>query len=158
MRNVRMAGTAPGRNAAELYPVICDFPRYPELTDAVLRVAVEDLGNGRTGCSWEVKFRRGVLKWTEEDRFDAARHRVDFSLKEGDLDHLVGHWMLHDVGPDCRIHFSCDFDMGIPTLADVIEPIAEQTLRDHVAIVLRGLVGEVVLDAPEPVGDDGGRA
>jgi ribosome-associated toxin RatA of RatAB toxin-antitoxin module len=152
-----MAGTVPDRNADELYPVICDFSRYPEVTDAVRKVEILDLGDGRTGCSWEVTFRRGILKWTEEDRFDAENHRVDFLLEEGDLDHLVGHWWVHDEGDGCRVHFSCDFDMGIPTLADVIEPIAEQTLRDYIAVILRALVSGIVLDDEALAVADGAR-
>ncbi|MFD4697936.1 type II toxin-antitoxin system RatA family toxin [Streptomyces niveus] len=150
MRYVRVSARAPGRTAAEIYPVISDFARYPELTDAVRSVDIEDLGSGRTGCSWEVTFRRGILKWTEEDHYDPENHRVDFSLVTGDLDHLVGHWWMRDEGPDCRIDFACDFDMGIPTLADVIEPIAAQTLGEYITVILRALVGEIVMIENEP--------
>ncbi|MEV5505170.1 type II toxin-antitoxin system RatA family toxin [Streptomyces orinoci] len=156
MRQVRTTGVAKGRSAAELYPVICDFPRYPELTDAVLRVDTEDFGDGRAGCSWEVKFRRGILKWTEEERFDAARHRVEFTLRDGDLDHLTGHWQLRDEEGGCRVEFACEFDMGIPTLADVIEPIAAQTLGDYIAVILRALVGEIEIQAGTESGTEPG--
>ncbi|MER5970405.1 SRPBCC family protein [Streptomyces sp. NPDC002055] len=159
MRYVRMAGTAPGRKATEIYPVISDFSRYPELTDAVRSVGILELDGGRTGCAWEVTFRRGILKWTEEDRYDAENHRVDFFLEEGDLDHLVGHWQVLDTDDGCRVIFSCDFDMGIPTLAEVIEPIAEQTLRDYIAVILRALVAGIVVDPygdGDPSGGDAG--
>lgn len=146
MRYVTVTATASGRTAADLYPIICDFPAYADVTDAVLAVTEDDLGDGRTGCTWEVQFRRGVLKWSEEDRFDPTRHRVDFALIEGDLDGFVGHWQLDDEDGGCRISFACEFDMGIPTLAHVIEPIAEQTLRENVALILRGLFDDVVID------------
>ncbi|SER48075.1 Ribosome association toxin PasT (RatA) of the RatAB toxin-antitoxin module [Streptomyces sp. yr375] len=158
MRYVRMAGTVHRRKADEIYPVVCDFARYPELTDAVRSVEILDLGGGRTGCAWEVTFRRGILKWTEEDRYDKENHRVDFSLLAGDLDRLVGHWRVEDVGEDCRVHFSCDFDMGIPTLADVIEPIAEHTLRDYIAVILGALVDGIVLDEDALLVQDGARS
>lgn len=152
MRTVEVTAVAPGRRAAGLYPMVCDFRRYPELTDAVLQVNVDDLGGGRTGCTWLVKFRRGTLKWSEEDRFDAAAHRVDFKLISGDLDQLAGHWQLVDEGDGCRLSFACEFDMGIPTLAHVIEPIAEETLRSHIGLILTGLIGELVFDEPPEAG------
>lgn len=142
MRQVEVSVRTAGRTAAEVYPTICEFRRYPELTDAVRSVHVDDLGDGRTGCTWEVRFRRGILRWSEEDRYDRDEHRVRFRLRDGDLDHLVGSWSVVDEEGGCRVEFRCEFDMGIPTLAEVIEPIAADTLREHVEIILRALLGE----------------
>lgn len=153
MRQVRITATDTARDASVVYPIICDFERYPELTDAVVSVEVSDLGDGRSGCTWEVKFRRGILRWSEEDHFDPERHRVEYSLIEGDIDAFTGHWQIHDSPEGCRIEFLCSFDMGIPTLAHMIEPIAAETLRENVILILRGLLGGVIVDEPDEAGN-----
>ena len=37
------------------------------------------------------------------------------------------------------MRFSVDFDLGMPTLAPMIDPIAESTLRENVVAIVRGL-------------------
>jgi ribosome-associated toxin RatA of RatAB toxin-antitoxin module len=150
MGAVTVVAWVPSRTASECYPVVCDFARYPELTDAVLRVEIDDLGNGRTGATWDVRFRRGILRWSEEDRFDPELCRVDFSMLAGDLEHMSGYWHLLDSGDGCELSFFCDFDMGIPTLAHIIEPIAEQTLRDNVVRILAALFPAVRIRSVAP--------
>ena len=45
--------------------------------------------------------------------------------------------------------FSARLDMGIPSLADALEPIAVRTLIDNTVLIVRGLVGRAELVASE---------
>jgi ribosome-associated toxin RatA of RatAB toxin-antitoxin module len=146
---------APGWRAPDAYRVISDFGRYAALTDAVVGVAIDDLGGGRTGATWEVRFRRGILRWSEEDRFDQERCRVDFTLIEGDVEELEGCWEVSDDGDGCRLRFVAHFDMGIPTISHIVEPLAEETLAENMVVIVRKLIGgaEILEVTPSPGAD-----
>lgn len=144
MTNVRLVAEIPGRTAADVYPVLCDFERYPELTSAVRQVRVDMRDRERAVSTWEVNFRKGVLRWTEEDRFSPDEHRIAFSQLEGDVDHFSGTWNLANRNGACRVHFDADFDMGIPSLRDIIEPIAADALDENIRAILTGLFGDRV--------------
>ena len=116
MRRVQVVARVE-KPASEVYPAICDFRRYPEQSSAVLAVDVRSLDGARHGCSWEVRFRRGILRWSEEDVFDDEKRRVAFQLIEGDVDHLRGCWEVDEEDAGSRVRFWAEFDMGIPTLA-----------------------------------------
>ena len=42
------------------------------------------------------------------------------------------------------MRFAARIDMGIPTLADVLEPIASRTLLDNTLAILQGMFGPAV--------------
>jgi ribosome-associated toxin RatA of RatAB toxin-antitoxin module len=149
MRHVDIAVSAPGTDPGEAFKSLSDYERYPELTDAVLGVTVTKGEGGRERCTWEVKFRRGILIWTEDGIADPERRRIEFSLVDGDLDALEGYWQVEELPDGSLIRFACSFDMGIPTLAHLLEPIAADTLRENVANMCEGLFGTTeVLDSP----------
>lgn len=143
MREVEITISAPGTDAHEVFETLSDYGRYPELTDAVLQVTLSAGEEGRERCAWEVKFRRGILVWTEEGTLDPERRRIEFWLVEGDLDELHGEWQVDQVDGGSMLRFSCQFDMGIPTLAHLIEPVAADTLRQNMVGVCEGLFGGV---------------
>ena len=72
----------------------------------------------------EVAFRNGLLCWTAEDTFDVAIHHIGFRLLEGDIAVFDGSWTCADVGDDTAVTFAARLDLGIPSLADALEPIA----------------------------------
>ena len=141
MRDVEITISAPGTDPNEVFRNLSDYEAYPERTDAVLRVTLSAGAGGRERCTWEVKFRRGILIWTEEGTVDTERRRIEFTLVDGDLDALTGHWQVDEVPAGSLIHFACAFDMGIPTLAHLIEPVAADTLRANVVDMCKGLFG-----------------
>ena len=148
MNHVEVSALLPNQRPDEAYEMLRAFDRYPEYTDSVIRVDMSTLVDNCSRCDWEVRFRRGILKWTEEDRFDDEARRADFHLIDGDIDHFVGYWMVTDAGSGSLYEFAVEFDMGIPTLAHIIEPIAARTLRDNMVRILEGLFGVVNLREP----------
>ncbi|WFR72068.1 hypothetical protein P9209_26580 [Prescottella defluvii] len=51
------------------------------------------------------------------------------------------------------IRFETRFDLGIPSLAEILDPVAESTLRNNILRILTALLGGVVEVGPmnEPV-------
>ena len=157
MRTVRLQLHVPHKPASEVYAALADFGRYPELCDAVRNVAVTEVSEDRTVSSWEVTFRAGLLRWTEEDTLDPSALTITFHQLEGDIALFDGSWECVDAAPGSEIVFTARLDMGIPSLADALEPIAVRTMIDNIVSIVRGLVGRAELAAsdvavPAPVG------
>jgi len=165
MRTVRLRLHVPHKSASDVYATLADFERYPELSDAVQSVAVTEVSENRSVSRWEVTFRAGLLRWTEEDTFDPAALSITFRQLEGDIAVFDGSWQCFDrqgfdrqgfdAAPGSEIVFAARLDMGIPSLADALEPIAVRTLIDNTVLIVRGLVGSAELvesDVAVPVG------
>ena len=155
MRTIRLRLHVPDKPASDVYATLADFERYPTLCDAVQKVTVTERSENRTVSQWEVTFRAGLLRWTEEDTFDPGALTITFRQLEGDVAVFDGSWQCVDAARGSEILFSADLDLGIPSLADALEPIAARTLIANIISIVRGLVGSAELIASDteiPVG------
>ncbi len=155
MRTVRVHLHVPGQTAGDVYRTLSDFSRYPVLSDNVRSVVVTEVSDDVTMSSWEVTFRAGILRWTEEDRFDRTAMTIVFEQIDGDIELFDGSWAVTEVGGGADIAFAARLDMGIPSLADALEPIAARALIDNTVSIVNGLVGGAQLmssDIAVPVG------
>src|ERR1700683_4207185 len=112
MRTVRIRLHVPGQPPDDVYATLADFERYPELSDAV----TEASGN-RTVSRWEVTFRAGLLRWTEEDTFDPAALAITFRQLEGDIAVFDGAWECVGASAGTEIVFSARLGLGLPRRA-----------------------------------------
>ena len=145
MPTVNLVLTATEVDAAECYRRLSDFARYPELTDAVRSVEVEPGPNGAVHSRWTVLFRNGLLRWTESDTLDPVARTIAFRQLTGDFETFDGQWSVHERETGCDIVFDAHFDLGIPSLAAILDPVAESTLRANILTIVRGLLGAVEL-------------
>jgi ribosome-associated toxin RatA of RatAB toxin-antitoxin module len=141
MRTVRLRLHVPHESASDVYAALADFQRYPVLCEAVQNVAVTEVSENLTVSHWEVTFRAGLLRWTEQDAFDPAALTITFHQLDGDIPVFDGSWRCVDGAPGTEVLFCARLDMGIPSLADALEPIAARTLIDNIVSIVRGLVG-----------------
>ena len=145
MRTVRLRLYVPYKSASDVYATLANFERYPELCEAVQKAAVTEVSENRTVSQWEVTFRARLLRWTEEDTFDPGALSITFRQLEGDAALFDGSWQCIDAAQGSEIMFSARLDMGIPSLADALEPIAARTLTDNIVSIVRGLTGSAEL-------------
>lgn len=143
MRHVEVLARVSELQPAEVYGIISDFARYPEHSHAVRSVVAMAEEDGRATSAWEVNFREGILRWTEEDVFNADERTIVFRQIEGDVEHFAGTWSVRQDPEGSLICFECEFDMGVPGLNDILEPIAEQALRDNARSILKGLIPSI---------------
>jgi ribosome-associated toxin RatA of RatAB toxin-antitoxin module len=141
MRAVRLRLHVPHKSASDVYAALANFERYPVLCEAVQNVAVTELSENRTVSRWEVTFRAGLLRWSEEDTFDPGALTITFRQLDGDIAIFDGSWQCVDTAAGSEVLFCARLDMGIPSLADALEPIAARTLIDNIVSIVRGLVG-----------------
>ena len=144
MPNVTVHATAPATSADDVFATICDFGRYPALTGSVRDVTVTAVEAGVVDSTWSVDFRSGVLQWSERDHIDSSRRHIRFVQTTGDFDVFAGSWTVEQEGDDTRIGFCADFDLGMPSLAAIIDPIAASTLVENIEVILHGLLGGAV--------------
>jgi ribosome-associated toxin RatA of RatAB toxin-antitoxin module len=155
MRTVRLRLHVPGKPASDVYETLADFERYSELSGAVRSVTVTEVSENHTVSHWEVNFRAGLLCWTEQDTFDPGALSITFRQLEGDIAVFDGSWECIKAEQGSEIVFAARLDMGIPSLADALEPIAVRTLIDNIISIVQGLVGTAELissDVAVPAG------
>jgi len=119
-------------DADALFAVLADFDGHAQRAPSVRSVACYADADGRRVSEWEVHFRNGVLRWSEWDVVDPAQRTMRFVQRDGDPVHFEGSWRLTPAGDDCLVSFRATFDLGVATFAEVIDPIAEQALRDNI--------------------------
>lgn len=150
MRRVRLEALVPRADARTVFDRISDFPRYADYTDAVREVRIDRADGELVSSTWSVNFRNGVLCWSERDRIDADGLHIAFEQIDGDYDRFDGSWQVVQTGGDVAVVFVAEFDLGMPSLAAIIDPIAERALRENMEAILRGLLGEeIVFLAPD---------
>ncbi len=140
MRQLEVAVIVPDRGVREAYDILCDFKRYPDFAPEVRSVIIAS-NNGDSFSTWETTFRGGILRWTERDIFEPETNTIAFEQTEGDIEHFSGWWKIGSDNGGSSVRFWAQFDMGIPSLSSIIDPIAEQALRENIIAILQGLFG-----------------
>ncbi len=143
MPQVAVTAVVPGAGPDEVFAAVADFAAYPRHTDAVRDVVVRPAG-GVVESDWEVNFRNGVLAWTERDVVDPSGRRIAFEQLDGDFALFTGSWSVEPDGDGSTVTFEASFDLGMPSLAPMIDPIAERALAENVRAILGGLLGPAV--------------
>jgi ribosome-associated toxin RatA of RatAB toxin-antitoxin module len=141
MPDVAVTAAVRGACPDAVFSAVADFASYAKHTDTVREVVVRPLADGALESAWEVNFRTGVLAWTERDVVDPAARRIDFDQVDGDFALFAGRWAVEPDGDGVTVRFTASFDLGMPSLAPMIDPIAVRTLVDNVRAILDGLLG-----------------
>lgn len=119
--------------AADAWRAVTRLEDYADYMENVESVTV--LGESETGTrtsEWSVLLKGSVLEWVEEDELDETNRVMSFSQVSGDLDEFTGYWRVDDRGDGTSVVvFSVDFEIGIPLLADMLNPVAAKALREN---------------------------
>ena len=151
MQNVKMIAHISDCETDYVFSVLCDFDAYSALCPSVRSVKVYDGDGAEKISDWEVNFNNGILKWRERDIFDYHKREIRFTQVAGDIDHFSGIWRVEEHPTAARITFQAQFDLGLPMLADMLNPIAEKAIRENIGAIIRGLFNaeteDVITDA-----------
>ncbi|WP_405946749.1 SRPBCC family protein [Streptomyces prunicolor] len=152
--HVRIEAIVPDGDATHVFDRVQDYERYTDYTDTVRSVTVTPDGTDRTEgtdgtnrtdtveSAWEVHFRSGLLRWTERDVMDPVARRITFDQLTGDFASFAGTWDITQAGTEVSVLFTCEFDLGIPSLEPIINPVAMRALDESMGLILRGLLGD----------------
>ncbi|MFI7529908.1 SRPBCC family protein [Nocardia salmonicida] len=121
---------------------IVDLASYSEHADVVKEISVEVDSSGAQLSHWSVWFRNGLLQWTERDVVDTSALTLEFEQVTGDLALFSGGWRVDPIGAQqVRIRFDAEIDLGIPSLAELLDPLALRALTTNTRKILEGLFG-----------------
>jgi ribosome-associated toxin RatA of RatAB toxin-antitoxin module len=144
VRTVVVTAVVPDASADDVFAKVCDFSSYPRHSDVVQEVEVSALPDGTVESDWAVRFRNGVLCWSERDVLQPETGRISFEQLDGDFETFRGGWSVDQDGSSVTVRFEAAFDLGMPSLAPMIDPIAEHELTETMQAILRGLLGDRV--------------
>lgn len=140
MYATELSAIVAGRTTDEVFDTVADFARYPDLVDAVVSVDVLPAADdGSIPSNWEVLFRKGILRWSEEDLLDRENGVITFTQTEGDFDVFEGGWEITATPGGVAVTFRAKFDFGVPSMASIIDPVAGRVLLENLGLIVRGL-------------------
>ncbi|MFD5537573.1 type II toxin-antitoxin system RatA family toxin [Streptomyces sp. NPDC127079] len=127
--------------AAEAWAAVIrleDYATYMENVESV--TVIGETENGARTSEWSVLLKGSVLEWIEADTLDHDARVMSFDQVSGDLDMFTGYWRVEDTGDDTSVvAFFVDFEIGIPLLADMLNPVATKALRENAEDMLRAI-------------------
>jgi hypothetical protein len=76
---------------------------------------------------------------------------MHFTQVEGDLASFEGEWAVVEEDDDAVvIRFQAEFDLGIPSLATMLDPVAERALRSNISELISAFASPHAAVFPEP--------
>jgi ribosome-associated toxin RatA of RatAB toxin-antitoxin module len=125
----------------QVWETVIDIEHYQDSMETVRSVRVVERDNDRRRrAAWSVLLKGSILEWEEEEELDPDTHTVSFKQLRGDLEHFDGHWALEAIGPEqTKVVFEVVFEIGIPMLAEMLNPVAQRSLQENCTEMLRGI-------------------
>jgi ribosome-associated toxin RatA of RatAB toxin-antitoxin module len=129
-----------------VWDAVFDIERYPAVMENVRWVEVLGMdGDSVRHSAWSIMLKGSILEWEERDRIDRDGFEIVFAQTAGDLAVFDGKWALHELGPELtEVTFDVEFEIGIPLLADMLNPMAKRSLRDNCTEMLLGVEREAL--------------
>jgi ribosome-associated toxin RatA of RatAB toxin-antitoxin module len=124
-----------------VWETVLGIERYQDSMDSVRSVRiVEHRDENVRRAAWSVLLKGSILEWEEEEHLDREAHTIGFRQLSGDLEFFDGRWTLQACGSEETIVvFEVLFEIGIPLLADMLNPVAQRSLQENCIEMLRGI-------------------
>ena len=115
-----------------VWSAVNDVESFPRLMDHVHAVEVLDSGAEFRRSAWEIDLKGCRMRWVEHEEILADVHRIEYRQVEGDLKTFEGHWQLEAVdAATTRVTLTVHFEIGLPMLSDMLDPVAERAIRNN---------------------------
>src|SRR5690606_28850240 len=88
-------------------------------------------GEGYTVTAWDVAVMGRAFRWTERDEFDDAARVIRYRQLSGDLAEFKGEWRFEDTDDGVRVVLSVEFELGIPMLAALLNPVLIKAVESN---------------------------
>lgn len=135
-----------GVTIERIWETLIEFADYPKYMKDVVNVEFLERSERSAVSSWVVLLNGSDLSWTERDEFDRLK-RIDFEQLEGDIEIWRGYWLLEGQDSAATVSLRVEFDLGIPSLAEVLHPIGARAIRANCRQMLTSLREQSLLSA-----------
>ncbi len=133
----------------EVYQLIKNFEDFPNFMQDVKSLKViKRLSDNKILTAWNIEVDGAPIDWTEEDYFDEANFRIEFSMNEGSYNEYQGFWLLQGLHNATKLTLEANFDWGIP----VLEKFIGKTLEDKARRSLLGMAQAIKKKAEKNYG------
>jgi len=120
-----------------VWRTVLDVTSYPLFMESVQSVFITSENDIERTTAWSVLLKGSVLQWTEREDIDHGALRIAFQQIDGDLERFQGDWLVQPREQGCTVSLLVDFDIGIPLLADMLNPVAAKALEDNSRSMLK---------------------
>lgn len=129
-----------------VWDAVVAIERYPNTMDNVRWVRIDEWTSETVRrSSWSIVLKGSILQWEEEDHIDYDQRVMTFNQLSGDLAEFDGVWRLYEVEPELtRVTFDVSFEIGIPLLAEGLNPVAKRSLHSNCTEMLQGVEREAL--------------
>ncbi len=130
----------------QVWRAVTDVERYPESMESVRSVRITSVESPeRRRIAWSVSLKGSILEWEEDEQLDHDAHTVEFRQLAGDMEWLEGDWRLISTGPaTTHVRLQVSFEIGIPLLAEMLNPVAERSFHENCDEMIRGVEHEAL--------------
>jgi len=129
---------------SRVWELINDVEAYPRLMDHVRSLAVLERGQTYRLTAWEIDCHGFIMRWVEREEIDPERYRIDYHQEKGDLAVFEGVWQVEAISEEIsRVMLSVRFEIGVPMLSEMLNPVAERAIRENSQKMLLSLASEM---------------
>jgi len=129
-----------------VWEAVTAIESYPDSMESVRSARiVEVMGPGERRSAWSVTLKGAILEWEEMETLDPDEHVLSFHQVAGDMERFDGAWHLEARdAASTNVRLSVSFEIGIPLLAEMLNPVAQRSLRENCTDMLRGIENDVL--------------
>lgn len=120
----------------DVWAALLDSESYATYMEEVREIRVLEWSGDKRTSQWAVLLKGSELEWTEEETIDHARRRIEFRQLDGDLAYFTGYWQVTSDGLTTTAELSVEFDIGIPMMSEMLNPVAARALEDNSRAIL----------------------
>lgn len=137
-----------GQDPDAVWAALLDSEAYASYMAEVREIKVVEWVGNRRVSRWSVLLKGSELEWEEEEFIDQEHRRIEFRQLEGDLAYFTGHWQVtsDERGTTAELHV--EFDIGIPMMSEMLNPVAARALEDNSKAILEQLGNRARSSAP----------
>jgi ribosome-associated toxin RatA of RatAB toxin-antitoxin module len=127
--------------AVRVWEAVLDIESYPASMENVRSVEIrERISPTEHRSAWSIALKGSILQWIEHDAIDHEAMVMRFTQVSGDLSMFDGHWRVREDEPGLTtVSFAVLFEIGIPLLAEMLNPVAKRSLQENCAEMLMGV-------------------
>ncbi|MCL4439326.1 MAG: aromatase/cyclase [Firmicutes bacterium] len=130
-------------DAREAYEIAKNMEEYPKFMENLENLTVVERGEGYTITDWLAKVDGRDFKWQERDVFDDENLTITYKQTAGDLKKFEGQWTFDKEEDGTKITLTVDFEMGIPVLAGLLNPILKKKVKSNSDAMLEAIKRKV---------------
>lgn len=114
-----------------VFAFIKQMERYPDFMPDVASVRVLAREERATITKWKTRIDGMPIEWIERDEFDDDHLTIYYRQIEGDLKKFEGRWRVETDGGAAAVSLTVDFELGIPMIAGLVNPILTKKIREN---------------------------